>query len=627
MNTSFFRKEIQSLRGLAIFFVLIFHFYPQILPMGYLGVDLFFVISGYLITSIFFQKENISFYLFIKKRIIRIVPSILGTLFLCIVVSTFIFLPIDLGNFWNSALSTIFFIPNFYFLLSGGYFGGINELKPLLHMWSLGVEIQFYIFFPIILFLIKNYLKKNFLPLILLIFVCSISLNYFLLNYDYDKIVFFMLPCRIWQFCLGSMVYFLPKNKFNKRNNYFIYFISVGLIFFLVLSNLEFSNFTKQLILSISAGVILYSGNKILINDFILNNFIFQFLGKISYSLYLIHWPILVFFKYYLIREISNSELFILMVFVISFSYLFWVFVEKKFHHEVKFSTTLQYIFFSFLTILLLFFINFSNNFFPQRINKEVVLISNSINSNYKCNKKNYILFNKSRSCELIFNKLQTTHDVFLLGNSHAQMYGYIFEKILKTKNLNGLIIPLNGCLPTTKYNISKTCIGKAQKNLNQIIKDKNVEYVIIGLDWDHLWLTDINGNKLANEKNLLLVDAVYNLIKNLEKQNIKTLLIGPISTPNFQFPSVTSRSLHFNKKKKLSFFHETKKSFENRFSTTFAFFESKKYGEMIKPHLLQCASGNCVFSNEGGSLFSDNTHLSKFGSFFMEKAFFNKIN
>ena len=192
MNLTYFRNDIQNLRGLAIFFVLIFHFYPEHLPKGYLGVDLFFVISGYLITSIFFNKNNISFLLFIKKRIIRLAPPILGTIILCIFFSFFLFLPIDLSNFWKSVLSSIFFIPNFYFLLNGGYFGGINELKPLLHMWSLGVEIQFYILYPFLLFLIKKFFKKNYLFVISLIFFGSILINQFFISYDYDKINFFM---------------------------------------------------------------------------------------------------------------------------------------------------------------------------------------------------------------------------------------------------------------------------------------------------------------------------------------------------------------------------------------------------------------------------------------------------
>ena len=132
MKSLSFREDIQGLRGLAIFFVLVFHFFPDYLPKGFLGVDLFFVISGYLITKIFFTKKKNYFFDFFYKRLNRILPSIIFTIILCIVFAFVLFLPNDLNNFWNSVLSSIFFIPNFYFLFTSGYFGEINELKPLI---------------------------------------------------------------------------------------------------------------------------------------------------------------------------------------------------------------------------------------------------------------------------------------------------------------------------------------------------------------------------------------------------------------------------------------------------------------------------------------------------------------
>ena len=109
-----FRNDIQGLRGLAILFVLIFHFFPSIFPKGYLGVDIFFVISGYLITSICLTKKNYSNIEFIKKKIIRLIPAILGTIIFCVILSLFLFLPSDLNHFWNSVISSIFLVPNLF---------------------------------------------------------------------------------------------------------------------------------------------------------------------------------------------------------------------------------------------------------------------------------------------------------------------------------------------------------------------------------------------------------------------------------------------------------------------------------------------------------------------------------
>ena len=617
-----FRNDIQGLRGLAILFVLIFHFFPSIFPKGYLGVDIFFVISGYLITSICLTKKNYSYIEFIKKRIIRLIPAILGTIILCVILSLFLFLPSDLNHFWDSVISSIFLVPNFYFLLSGGYFGGINELKPLLHFWSLGVEIQFYIIYPLILFFIKNQFKKNFLILILIIFFISILLNFFFINYNYDKINFFMLPTRIWQFCLGSIIFFLPKNNFNgKYNN----FLLVLLIFFVISTVVLDSNITNLLlkfVISTSVSLIIFFGTNTSKHNFFLDNLFFNFFGKISYSLYLIHWPILVFSKYYLIREISNLESFVLMLFAIFCSYFFWKYVELTFHKKLKPNIVFKNIIFSLLSLSLLFFILYLNNFFPQRMSKEANLISKSTNTNYRCNKIDLYLFNKFKSCNFKSDKSRSINDIVLIGNSHAQMYGYTFEKILKKKNYNGLIVAMDGCLPTIRYNISKDCLDKAKINLSKIINDKNIKQIIIGLDWDHQWLINKDNEKIKNEKNINLSSAVYELIQTFERNNIETFLIGPISIPNFEFPSVVSRSLFFYDQRKFLNYHETLKEFENRFEKTFNYFASKKFTKIIKPHLIQCENENCIFSINGMSLFSDSSHLSKFGSLYVEKAF-----
>ena len=189
----------------------------------------------------------------------------------------------------------------------------------------------------------------------------------------------------------------------------------------------------------------------------------------------------------------------------------------------------------------------------------------------------------------------------------------------MQNKNLNGLIIPENGCLPTTTVNITKDCIITANKNLNKIIKNKDIVFVLIGLNWEHESLKDINDNNIDNINHLALSKSLYELIKSLESHNIKTALIGPVSEPSYKFSSIVSRNLHYGHVKNFNNFKETKIEFENRFLGVFDFFNSKKYESFIKPHLLQCGSGKCLFVINGNSLFSDHSHISKYGSFFMQ--------
>ena len=619
MQPSLFRKDIQGLRGVAILFVLFYHFYPNNFPKGFLGVDLFFVISGYLLTFIYFKKKN-SFFIFFTRRVKRLAPPILAVTFFSIFFGTIFLLPSDLNNFWKSILATVVFLPNFYFLLTGGYFGGINELKPFLHMWSLGMEMQFYFIYPIFLLLINKFLKNKYFFFIFFLFFFSLILYLSLIFYQNSELAFFLLPARLWEFLLGSIVYFIPFIKINKRLNYIIYIFSLFIIFILLIFyNLQITNLTRQILLVFFVSIVIYFGNKIKKDNLFLGNFFFQFFGKISYSTYLVHWPILVFMKYYLVRDISGAEKFTLLLIVLFLSYFFWFFTEKKFKYKFQNLNVWRFYFISSLLIFFLFLVNFINKSFAQRINKDILVISNTVDSNYRCDFLSYFILKNTRNCQIAYDKEKKIYNIILLGNSHAQMYGYAFENILKDKNLNGLIIPENGCLPTTTINITKDCIIKANNNLRKIINNKEIDLVIIGLNWDHGSLKDINDNNINNINNLALSKSLYELIKNLESHNIKTALIGPVSEPNYKFSSIVSRNLHYGHVKNFNNFKETKIEFENRFLGVFDFFNSKKYENFIKPHLLQCGSGKCLFVINGNSLFSDHSHLSKYGSVFMQ--------
>jgi len=180
-------KEINFLRFLSILTVVIYHYFPNIIPRGYLGVDLFFVISGFLI-SLFIYKEiqfkKFRLLNFYNRRIKRIIPATIFLLLFVSLISFMMFTNVDLINYSKSLIYTIFFSSNIFFWLDGGYFGPSDKLKPLLHFWSLSVEEQFYIFFPALFFFFVKLFKKIKI-LIWVIFVVtllSLFLNIFLIK-------------------------------------------------------------------------------------------------------------------------------------------------------------------------------------------------------------------------------------------------------------------------------------------------------------------------------------------------------------------------------------------------------------------------------------------------------------
>ena len=624
-NESFFREDIQGLRGLSILAVIIFHFFPKLLPNGFLGVDLFFIISGYLITNIIIRdikKNNFNIFNFYLKRFKRIYPAILILLLVFSLISLFFLLPIDLKNFFNSIIATLFFIPNIYFWFNGGYFGAISDLKPMLHMWSLGVEIQFYIFFPIFLIFLFKFLKKKIILLFILVIIFSYILNLYLINIDGANLAFFMLPNRIWEFLIGGLVAIIPIIRLKSSLHLISCYFFLIILFSVIIFDLYVSAILRSTLLILSSSFIIYLGRTNQSNHFsFLRNKILFFFGKISYSLYLWHWPILVLAKYYFVRSLYIYESFSFLLISIIISYINFNLIENYFRFKVNFFFLKIYSLITITIIIFIFLINNLNNSFPQRFKKEILNISDSIGTNYRCEKTTYIIFGGSRACKIRNEsyKDQNIPTVALLGNSHAQMYGYAFENLVNKLPINGIIIPLNNCLPTISYNISKDCMIKANENLLSIINSSEIKIVVIALTWDHKYLIDKSYNIVKNQPDIFLASSLYDLVLDLRKYGKKSIVIGPISLPEYNFSSVVSRNIYFERNIKFKTFNNFKE-FEFKYHNIFKYLANKEHLTLLKPHEIQCKDNlHCNFLIDGKSIFSDDNHLSKHGSLIFE--------
>jgi hypothetical protein len=194
-------------------------------------------------------------------------------------------------------------------------------------------------------------------------------------------------------------------------------------------------------------------------------------------------------------------------------------------------------------------------------------------------------------------------------------MYGYAFEHVVNRLPINGIIIPLNNCLPTTTYNISKDCMLKAKENLSSIIKNDKIKVVIIALTWDHKYLLDKFYNIIEDNTDILLASSVYDLVLDLKKNNKKSIIIGPLSLPGYNFSSEASRNMYFEKNENLKTFNNFY-DYKLKYDNTFRYLDSKDDLTLIKPHEIQCKNNlQCSFLIDGKSIFSDDNHLSKYGS------------
>jgi len=630
-----YRVDIQALRGIAILFVITFHFFPSYLPLGYLGVDLFFFISGFLITGIIiknYDNKNFLFLPFYAKRFRRLAPSLLFVILFFAFISFFILLPSDQKNFWNSVISSLFLVPNFFFWSQGGYFGTENSIKTFLHFWSLGVEFQFYLIFPFLLIFLVKFFKKNIILVIATLIFFSIFLNIYLFKIDGQNFAFFMLPNRLWEFLLGALIVFLPKKKINNLLNLILNILICITIIFIIFFSLRFNInlYISDFLLLASATSIIYLGTQ---NYNYIRSKILQFFGKISYSLYLLHWPILVLVKYFLIREINIYEtLFVLFISII-LSYLMYLYVENYFYKISSDNFYKKFIKYTCLAIFFLSLIFFINFYYLKKYPKKIFEISQSIGTNYRCLVSEYNFSKIIKSCNLNKNSFTKKNEenfypvVSLFGNSHAQMYGYALKEAVNILPINGRIIALNSCLPTISVNISTGCILKAKKNLNYLLNQDDIKIVLIGLNWNFNNLFDELGNEInINKNNMVLSESVYDLALRIKNSNKKVAIIMPIEEPEFQISSVLARKLYFNRNIDVKTFHP-KAEYEKKYKHIIDYFISKKDINIILPHKIQCSDKLiCNFIINGNSIFSDSSHLSQYGSLLMANIFIKEI-
>ena len=608
------RTDIDTLRGISVISVIIFHINNSFFPYGYLGVDLFFVISGYVISKSIassFKNRNFSFYKFYLKRIKRILPALLLVLLISLISAAIILLSADLKRFSESLIASLGFVSNFYFWLTGGYFSTNDQLKPILHLWSLSVEEQFYLFFPIFLFFLYRFFNqlKYYLIGIILVSIISFSLNLYFISHS--DTVFFLFPARIWQFGIGASLALSPKLKIKNLWVDTIYLILAAfLIIYNFLNTVEF--LPDATLMCIGLGLILFK--KINEKNFLYNFFKIKpliFTGLISYSLYLWHWPIISFLKYIYIEGIPYYIIFLSLVLIFILSILSWQFIEQPFLYKYSNSTSIKFIVISFSLLLVTSVAIISFNNIPSRYEKFPNILAKSIKSSYDCPPIKYRKFKDTYGCYVNSNTKQSPKNI-LLGNSHAYMYGWPFIEYLKSLNQNGIILQFS-CLPYIDKNTSQDCLKKAKIRFNSIVKTKNNENIFIGLTWYSNNLVDAEGNIFIDKNFELRKKSLIFLIDELEKNNKSVFLIGPIPTPNYDFASEYSRQIIFNGNKyKIK---KSRKEFEDEYKDIINFFVKKLGDNFLQPHKKLCDNTNCYFADKNGALFSDGNHLSKYGS------------
>ena len=339
-----YRPDIDGLRAIAVLAVIGFHLDLEFLAGGYVGVDIFFVLSGFLITSTITQKmQNKAFSLteFYRQRVNRLFPALYATVGLTFIAASFILLPNDFERFSLSSIASLLSISNVLFWGEAGYWDVASNTKPLLHTWSLGVEEQFYLIYPVLLLILSRAGLKPATPLLLL------AAFGFLVCYFYTVIdtsgAFYLLPARFFQFLVGGALAVLVHERFLQSllmKNYFTGLSLVVGLCLIVYSCVAFGQvvYPGAYALGPSLGTLLviFSGSSSKapgsIGSSILENPLFTWVGRISYSLYLTHWPIIVLYRYSTNERFTVLEVAGLLVATFLTGAILHYYVEKKFY-------------------------------------------------------------------------------------------------------------------------------------------------------------------------------------------------------------------------------------------------------------------------------------------------------
>ncbi len=324
--------HIDGLRTFAVLSVLFFHVFPEWCSGGFIGVDVFFVISGYLITKGLYkdlERGTYSISNFYVRRIRRIFPAYAGMILFSVIMGWLIYDAESMKVLVKSVLSSIVFCSNIFFQRNSGYFDANIQDNPLLNMWSLSVEEQFYVFFPLMLAFLFKYARNRHRTILWGIAWASMGIGTILLLLNFQATaVFYGLPFRAWELLAGSLLAGVGMKKSRKHN--WVGLTSLVLLcslFFLYSGETVFPGATA--ILPVACAYFLIREGQYGASRVILEHPLTVFIGKISYSLYLFHWPILVFARY-LCEGIVPSVILGWSVIVLSFiaAILSWKFVE-----------------------------------------------------------------------------------------------------------------------------------------------------------------------------------------------------------------------------------------------------------------------------------------------------------
>ncbi|WP_293329330.1 acyltransferase family protein [Parvibaculum sp.] len=562
-----YRPEIDGLRALAVGLVVFYHSGFVGFSGGFIGVDVFFVISGYLITSLILAEldgPGFSYWNFYERRARRILPALLIVLTVSIPFAWFLLTPSNLKDFSQSIVATIGFSSNFLFWKESGYFDTDAALKPLLHTWSLAVEEQFYLIFPPLLMLAWRYGKRHFELIVVAGFILSIALAQYTSVY-YPTAGFFLLPSRGWELLAGAYL--------AHRERIFPIHLSGRLagaladtgIVLVVVGTLLFDSSTPHpsvltALPVLGAGLFIAFGREKSVANYILTRRPVILIGLLSYSLYLWHVPVFVFFSHYMLEEADSLQMVGLCLLSLALAFVTWKYVEAPFRNRRKMSARSMAVGLLSLSVVPMAF-GLSGHFsggFPLRLSMPTALKRSFARlPEPACFDSDGISKRPSDFC--VYGHGTGKIDLMLFGDSHAYSVLPAFIEAARRQEKGFVFVSYSSCLPflglTRDQARERTQSCRALNDaVFNYVREKKIGRIALAAYWGgytdggvdrantyHLQMRegDPTGKKENREAFLY---GLKKTIRAYEKIDVKVFLIGDAPAQHFYARDVYQR-------------------------------------------------------------------------------------
>lgn len=475
-----YRREIDGLRALAVMPVLLFHGGFQNFSGGYVGVDIFFVISGYLITSIIINELHagtFSILKFYERRARRILPALFLVMLVSLPFAWLWMSPTGLHDFSKSVVAVSLFLSNILFWKEAGYFATANELKPLLHTWSLAVEEQYYVLFPLFLMLAWRFSQRWIISLLFVAALVSLAASEWALT-RYTSASFYLLPTRGWELLIGALAafYLFSNTNTEKKPSHLHLVISQGASFvgllLITYSVFAYDKLTpfpgvNALLPTIGAVLIVLFANTQTFVGKLLGSKWLVGIGLISYSTYLWHQPLFSFVRYGSIQEPSKMVYLLLILLSLLLAYLTWKYVETPFRNKniVKRKQIFWFGLIGSLFFIVIGLVGVVNKGFEKRFNMPTSL-SNSFGLTQRANEcfdKPNLYQNEDWLCDLGIkasikaksvkptrtgNTSDTKPAFVVFGDSHSKSLFDAFNEAALQANVHAVYSGTSYCIP-----------------------------------------------------------------------------------------------------------------------------------------------------------------------------------